>query len=207
MATIDELTTNIINDLAKETEEGITAAVSSAISQSINYYESQPWWFQETQDTITTVDGTEYYDLPSDIASTEITITIEVSNNTYPLIKRHFQLIEDWFVKSNIFTGYPTDYALWKQQIRLYPVPNGAYTVTRNYYQKLGVPSAGASNSWTTDAETLIQSRAEWLLYSLRYHDLEAATVTKTVEQDSYKDMLGQNDLRLMVGRTRKRRV
>jgi hypothetical protein len=175
MATIDTLTASIIDDMAKGGESGITAAVSNAIDLSIAHYESIPWWFMEVQDTDTTVDGTEYYDLPSNMASTEITLTIEVSNNTYPLIKRHFQLLEDYFVKSNIFKGYPTDYAIWKQQIRLYPVPNGAYTLTRNYYQKLGAPTAGNSNNWTTDGEMLIRARSEWQLHSLRYHDLEAA--------------------------------
>lgn len=207
MSTIDQLTSNIIDDLAKDGEEGITAAVSTAISQSIAYYESSPWWFLETQDTATTSDGTEYYDAPSSIASTEVTITIQVQNNTYPLIKRTFQTLEDWYVRSTVFTGYPSDYAMWKNQIRLYPIPNGSYTLTYNYYRSLGAPTAGNSNAWTTDAETLIQARAEWILYSRRYHDLEAATVLKAMEREEYVDLLATNDLRLLRGKTRKRRI
>lgn len=208
MATLGELTNDIISDMAKEGEDGITAAVSTAISQSIRHYETRPWWFLETQDTVATVSGTEYYDLPSDMASTELTITIDVNNHTYPLIKRGMQMLDDWFVKSAVFTGYPTDYAIWKSQIRLYPVPNGAYTLTRNYWKNLGAPSsAGGSNVWTVDGEFLIRARAEWQLHSLRYHDLEAATVTKQAETDALSSLNTQNQLRMMTGKTRKRRI
>ena len=207
MATLNELINNVITDLAKDGEEGITAAVSTAIDNSIAHHENTAWWFMETQTSDTTVDGTEYYDVPSDMASTELTLLIEVSNNTYPLIKRDMQLLDDWFVKSTIFTGYSTDYAIWKNQFRLYPVPNGAYPLTINYYQKLGAPAGGSSNAWTTDAEMLIRARTEWQLLSLRYHDVEAATVAKQVEMDELRELKKTNQSRQMTGKTRKRRV
>jgi len=207
MATIDQLTTSIIDDLAKDGEEGVTAAASNAIGLAILHYETLPWWFLETINTEVTANGTEYYDVPSDFGTTEVTISITVSNNTYPLIKRNFQTIEDWFVKSSVFTGYSTDYAIYQQQFRLFPVPNGAYPLTIAYYKALGAPSSGNSNAWTTDAELLIRSRAEWQMNSLRYHDLEAATVAKQMETVAFGELDRKNRLRMTSGSLRKRRV
>ena len=208
MSTLNELRNGIISDMARENEEGITAAVDNAISLSIRHYETQPWWFLETQANFVTVNGTEYYDLPSDFGTTEVSIVININNNTYPLIKRHYTYLEDVYTAGTIFSGYPSDYAVFQQQIRLYPVPNGAYTATLSYVQKLGIPASdGASNAWTEDCEPMIRARAEWQLYSLRYHDLEAATVTKQVETDSLTALRRQHGQRVSTGATRKRRL
>ena len=205
MATLDGMISDIITDLAKEGEPGVTAAVSTAISRSITHYENEPWWFLETQYAFTTTSGTEYYDVPSDMGATEFTLTIDVSNNTYRMIERDYQTLEDWFTKSNVFTGYPTDFAVYQNQIRMYPVPNGTYTATWSYTQQLGPPTANGSNAWTTDAEMLIRARSEWQLHAMRYQDIEAATVAKTVEQDELRSLRGKNTLRTMTGKTRKR--
>lgn len=205
MATLDGMVANVISDMAKEGESGVTAAVTTAISNSISHYENEPWWFLETQYQFVTVDGTEYYDVPSDMGATEYSLTIEVSNNTYRMIERSYNTLEDWFVKSDTFTGYPTDFAVYQQQIRMYPVPNGAYTATWSYSQQLGPPSADASNAWTTDAELLIRARTEWQLHALRYHDAEAAAVSKNVEENEVQRLRGKNVVRTMTGKTRKR--
>lgn len=193
--------------MARENESGITSAVSNAISLAISHYETQPWWFLEKQSAVVTTSGTEYYDLPSDFGSTEVSFVINISSNTYPLIKRPYQYLEDVQTEGTIFSGYPTDYAVYQQQLRLYPVPNGTYTATLSYVAKLGVPADGASNAWTDDGELLIRSRAEWQLQALRYHDLEAAGVAKSVEESVLKDMQKKNGLRLMTGKTKRRSI
>lgn len=194
--------------MARENEEGITAAVQNAIAISIRHYETMPWWFLETTSTINTVNGTEYYDLPSDCAASELSLVLNVNNNTYPLIKRTYQYLEDIYTAGTIFSGYPTDYATYKNQIRMYPIPNGEYTATISYVQKLGVPvSDAASNAWTTDCELLIRARAEWQLQSLRYHDLEAVTVARQVEQVAFNELNRQNQQRQMTGKTVRRNV
>ncbi len=208
MSTLNELRNGIISDMAREREDGITAAVDNAIALSIRHYETQPWWFLETQADIVTVNGTEYYDLPSDFGSTEVSLVIAINSNTYPLIKRSYSYIEDVYTAGAIFSGYPSDYAIYQQQIRLYPVPNGAFTATMSYVQKLGIPASdGASNAWTDDCEPMIRARAEWQLYSLRYHDTEAAAVAKQVEADAHTALRRQHGQRVSTGLARKRRL
>ena len=208
MSTYNELVNGVISDMAREGEEGITSAVQNAISLSIAHYETMPWWFLETQATINTVDGTEYYDLPSDFGATEVSLVINISNNTYPLIKRTYQYLENVFTKGAIFSGYPTEYAVYQQQLRLYPIPNGEYTATISYVAQLGVPASdAASNAWTTDCELLIRSRAEWQLHALRFHDAEAASIAKSVEQTAFGELNKKNMQRLRTGKTVRRSI
>ena len=148
MATYAEVERWLIQDMAREGEEGVTAAAAQAISNAIKYYEAQPWWFLETRTTITSSSSAEYYTVPSDFREMD-SITVEVSNNTYSLQERHYSLLEDWAAKSNVFTGYPTDYALYNDEIRLYPVPNGAYDMVLSYRRQLGTPSL-QDRDWET---------------------------------------------------------
>lgn len=208
MSTHQELVNGVISDMAKENEEGITSAVSNALSLSINHYEQMPFWFLEQRYEFTTVNGTEFYDLPSDFGATQISLVLTVNNNTYPLNERTYQYLEDVYIKGTIFSGYPTDFATWGEQLRLYPVPNGSYTATLSYAEKLGLPSSdGGSNAWTTDAEMLIRSRAEWQLYSLRYHDAEAASICKQAEESALRGLMGAHSRRTMTGSTRRRAI
>ena len=62
--------------------------------------------------------------------------------------------MEDWFVQSATYTGYPTDYALYDEQIRLYPIPNGTYTLTLSYQKQLdGLAGEADTNEWMIDGE------------------------------------------------------
>ncbi len=124
------------------------------------------------------------------------------------LIKPPYTYLENVYTAGTIFSGYPSDYAIYKQQVRLYPVPNGTYTATMSYVQKLGIPASdGASNAWTSDCEPMIRARSEWQLYSLRYHDTEAAAVAKQFEVDAERSLRGQHNQRVSTGAARKRRL
>jgi hypothetical protein len=60
----------------------------------------------------------------------------------------------------------PDYFAYYKQNIRLYPIPDAVYTMTMAYVYKLTALSSGSdSNAWTTDAEELIRCRAKADLY------------------------------------------
>lgn len=203
MSTYDQLVNNVISDMAKDGESGITAAASNAVDLAIKHYENQQWWFLESRTVITSSSSAEYYTHGyQDIDS----ITIEINSNTYPLIQRTYETIEGWFTKSNVYVGFPTDFAMYGAEIRLYPIPNDAYNMTVSGRKSIGSPSAAGSNAWTTDAELLIQSRAEWQLYSLRYGDLEGAAAAKQVENDELSRLRSLNMSKTSTGRARRRR-
>jgi hypothetical protein len=206
LSTYRELRNDIISDMARESEEGITAAADTAIAVAIRHYESHPFWFLETQGTIIASPGDEYTDLPSDCGSTELTVTLTDNGDTYRLEKRQYQTLEEWSNGSSL-TGAPTDYATYQQQVRWYPIPDATYTATVSYTRKLGAPAEGSENVWTQDAQMLIRGRTEWQMHSLRYHDAEAAAIAKQVEEDALRGLLRQHTLRTSTGYTRKRRI
>ncbi len=205
MSTGAQVRSRIIADLARS-DSDITSSVATAIDLAIRHYETEPWWFLETRSTITSSSSQEYYSFPSDYRALD-SITIEINNNTYPLLQRPYTTLEDWNVKSSVFIGYPTDYAEYGEEFRLYPVPNGAYPMVLSYRQSKGDPGTASSNAWTTEAEMLITARAEWHLHALKFHDLEAATIAKGVERVAYDELKKLNTQRQTTGTTRRRRV
>lgn len=209
MTTLATMRNRILDDMNRT---DLTSQAESAIKTAIAHYEKQIFWFLEKQSTSTTTSGQEYYPVPTDYYDDD-SLVIEVNNYTYPLIKRSFATIEDWFVKSSVFTGYPTEYALYgtgeQEQIRLYPVPNGTYTLTLSYTGKLAeVSSPSDSNTWfLPEGEELIRARAEWTLYAQKLRDYDAAMACKRVEEETLQQLDKLTKRRQFTGRTQKRRL
>lgn len=205
MSTYETIERNIIANLAREGEEGVTAAVNTHVAQAIRHYENKSWWFMEERHTATSSSSVEYYPIPSNGLKLD-SITITVSNNVYPLHRRHYSTLEDWNAKANVFTGYPTDYAEYNDEVRLYPVPNGSYELVFSYKRSTGTTLSGAtSNAWTIEGEDLISARAEWSLQARRYKDPEGALLAKSVENDAYQDLWSRNVQRQTTGRNKRR--
>lgn len=206
MSNYEEVVTRVVADLAREGEPDITAAAGRAVDMAIKHYENQQWYFLETRSTITASSSQEYYTLPADFKDME-SITIEINNNTYPLIERSYSTIEDWNIDAATYIGYPTDYALFGNEIRVYPVSNGEYPMVLSYHQSIGPPTASGSNAWTSTAELMIHSRAMGQLQALRFQNPEGALLAKQVEQDEYNYHQRLNIQRMTTGKPRKRRI
>lgn len=82
----------------------------------------------------------------------------------------------------------PIVWAWYKEQIRFYPVPDGTYTVTVSYLQKLGMPSSdSASNAWTEEAEELIRQAAKAKYFTNVAYDIENANFAAGQAQIQFK--------------------
>ena len=194
----------ILDDLDRN---DITSQAGSAIKTAIAFYEHTRFWFLEQRSTSSTTAGQEFYGLPADFQDDD-SLVLEVSNYTYPLTKRHYSTTEDWFVKSSTFTGQPTDYAIYDEQIRLYPVPNEAYTMTLSYQKTASALSAdGDTNEWMVEGEELIRSRAEFNLFARMLRDYDAAQAVKITEQEVLSQHTRLTNARLLTGHTKKRRM
>lgn len=204
MTTLATMRNRILDDLMRN---DLTSQAESSIKSAIAFYENRRFWFLEQRATASTIDGQEFYGLPSDFLDEDV-VSITVNNWSYPLIKRTFKTTEDWFVKANTYKGYPTDYAIYDEQIRLYPIPNGQYTMTIAYYKRLtSLTLETDSNDWLIEGEELIRSRAEWDLYARTLRDFDAAQACKVLEQENLAQHEKLTKARLMTGSTRRRRM
>lgn len=183
----------------------LTSQIRLAIQSAIRHYEIERFWSNETQATLTTSSSQVYYPL-SGLASAyqnEDSIILVVNQTKYPLIKRAYDYLEA-VDASTTLTGQPTDYAIYKNNIRLFPTPNGAYPFIMSYVSKPATLSATTDdNFWTTDAESLIRGRAKWDVYINLIRDQEGAKEAKAVELDALQSLRGYTAIYSMTGRTR----
>lgn len=126
------------------------------------------------------------------------------ASNQYPLIRRTYEQIERW--QENGTTGRPTDYALYDKQIRLWVIPDDAYTLNLSYRAKLDELTAGSSNAWTTIGGELIKRRAEANVALNVLQDRNRAGDFKLQEQDLLRELRSEHARRVMTGYSRKRR-
>jgi hypothetical protein len=186
--------TRIADELANDGD--ITSAqINYAIQDTIKQYERRPWWFNQKTATFSTVDGQEYYsssDL-SDIPDIVQIIAATVTNNLKgPLKAVDYLTIDD--EQDGSVEGEPRVFAYFKENIRLYPIPDAVYTITLSYIYRLTALSAdGDSNAWTTDAEELIRSGAKRRI-ALNYLESEVVAARFAVmEREAFTEMLAEN--------------
>jgi len=200
VATYADLIAQVHEDLLLENH---TAQISTAISTAIEVYEQERFWFNEIRATTTTSSGQEFYDLPSDFIDID-TLTCAINNNTYPLIQRDFKTIDDWFITASTYSGYPDSFCIYDEQLRLYPVPDGAYTMTIAYQYKPAALSAGTdSNSWTNDARNLIRFSADADVALNYRQDPKRYALFKQQEARELSRLRSRTAKSVMTGKTR----
>ena len=165
MATLGDLKARIADELLRS---DLTAQIAKAITTAIAYYGRQEFYFNEVRSTaLSTVAAQEWYTSSDlDVIATSpriVSLTLVQDTTRYPLVKRGFEYIEKRATDTQS-GGLPTDWAYWRKQIRLWPIPDQVWTVTVNYVERLAAPDDDASsNAWTLedDAEELIRSHAK----------------------------------------------
>ncbi len=132
--------------------------IGDEIVSAIAHYENQPFQFNETRATASTVADTAYIALPTDFIDL-VHMKVELNGSNYQMYSCDFEEIED--MDTGTYTGQPSQYAIYDQQFRLYPVPDTVYTLTLAYIKELGSLSADTdTNAWMTTGEELIRQRA-----------------------------------------------
>ena len=187
--------TRIADELANDGD--ITSAqINYAIQDTIKQYERTPWWWNEKTATMATVNAQEYYsssDL-SDIPDIVRIVSALVTENSLKrsLTPYEFSQIDD--VQDGSMTGCPEAYALFKENIRLYPIPDAVYTVTLAYIYRLTALSADSdSNAWTTDAEELIRQGAKRRIALNYLHTDELAARCAVMEREAFAELQAEN--------------
>lgn len=185
MPSLAILKSRIATDLHRS---DLTTAIASAVSDAIAEYQGRRFHFNQVRDTFVTVAGQEFYaegsdpdDIPDDIAELDA-VTATINGRRCKLHPRSFGASEQISTMTTA-RGQPTHFAWYAQQLRLYPIPDGVYTVTLSYLQRIGVPAAdGDSNAWTTEAEQLIRAAAKKALCRDYLRDQEGESAAERAE-------------------------
>lgn len=185
--------TRIVTDLSRD---DIASDVTDAINRAIKHYESEPFWFKETNDTFSTVASQKAYDSSDGVATDieEIHYAEITLGDDFELTRRDMSWIEQ---RDNDNTGDPTVYALWQGEIWLYPTPNQVRTVTLYYTKSYAALSADAdTNDWLTEAEDLIEARARWWLCKRKLKMFPQAQEAKLEELEALEALRKKNENR-----------
>jgi hypothetical protein len=181
--------------------ESLTAAqVNAAIQTAIKHYERKPFYFNERTNTFSTVADQEYYS-SSDLADIPYIVNIVSATVTGSTLKTKlqpvdFSIMDD--MQDGSVTGEPEQLAVFKQQIRLYPIPSGVYTITLAYIYRFSALSADSdTNAWMVEGEELIRQRAKRTLAldSLQADDLAARAAQ--LESEALDELLAEGRRRL----------
>lgn len=198
MGTLTIMKARIADELART---DLTSQIAYAITDAIAAYEDERFHFNETRAlTFPTVANQEFYD--SDDAASIATIQkidyvmVYVGDIPHTLTYERPEDMEALSV-SGTQSGTPWSYTWYGNQLRLYPVPDQAYTIRIGASVKIAAPATDgeASNPWMTHAERLIRSRAknELALHVLFDDDLAMKMATATKEAfDQLKNRTNQ---------------
>lgn len=204
MSTFGTMQDRIADELART---DLTSQIQKAIVSAVKYYQRKPFFFSESQFTLTTSASQEYYgvsdnsNIPNLSAIDSVRIT--VGTTTYTLEKRDFAYIDQISSSTNT-TADPTDYTYYAKQLRFYPKPSAARTiVVSGTFATATLSATTDSNYWTTDGEELIRSRATWYLYKNVIKDREQAEDWKETELEALATIRGDDAERLSTWRFR----
>ena len=111
-------------------------------------------------------------------------LSVLISGNRYFMVPRTEQWMEDISINPS-WSGQPVNYAYYNYQLRLYPIPNGAYPVNVLGTKKFAQLSGNSdSNVWTTEAEPMIRATAKQYLYrDTILDDGKAASMERSAQQ------------------------
>jgi hypothetical protein len=202
MSTLGVLKANIAT-LLRRTD--LDAEIAIAVARAIQHYEREVFTFNETRSTsLTTTASTKTVTLPTDFVRAD-KLLITVNNAVYEVLPAPGgigELEALYFSSSN--TGPPSLHAIYAGAFYLYPIPDQTYTLTLDYVKRLTAFSSDSdSNSWTTDAEELIEARAMWWLQSQIIHDNDAAQASQMREMMALGGLRREATLRASSGRLR----
>lgn len=165
MGTLGDMKTRIADELLRS---DLTSQIALAITSAVKHYQRRRFLFNEASTTFVTVAAQEYY-TTSDNAAILTAVQIDrlrILQGTSRLPMTFMEADEMDALAASLNTrGLPLQWAYETQQLRLYPTPDAAYTITMYYVATLDVPASDVtSNGWTDDAEILIRARAKRIL-------------------------------------------
>jgi hypothetical protein len=199
------------------TRSDMTSRITTAIQDAIKLWEGERFAFNERRYRINTVASQEYYDF---IAPTLLTsagaavptgemvleidsITSTVNNAPYPLTPRTQQWFDTYQSLPTQYCGRPDSYAIYGNQLRLFPVPDAVYQINISALARLGPSPATAdadTNDWFTEGEMLIREQAKVLIFRFPLKDPDGASLSQSAADNAYISLKRKMSAKVAVG-------
>ena len=203
MSSRQETTNTLLDELDRTGQ--LTSQAHTYIDEAIDHYSRNAFWFNEEIATAQTVTGEEYLDLPANWGL-EYTINVQIGTNTYPLNERTFAQMDDLYISAANYTGYPEDYCIYREQIRLGPIPSGAYTLKMAYLkQPNDLTSDSATNISLENINELVRMRAARRMCERILQDTDRAQYFLRDEMEALRMARSKSSRYQMTGHSRKR--
>lgn len=206
MSTLTTMLARIADELARS---DLTSQIRYAITDAIERYQPERMWFNESRGiTFATVAGTsDYTALTGDVSHTKDLYAIDYlmlstgATQIDTLCKESPERIEYLLGASNS-QNQPYMFAYYNKTIRLYPIPNDAWTVRIAGHIKRAAPASDdeADNVWMTDAERLIRARAKYNLAVDVLQDEGLAVRMTAAVTEAHEQLKGRTNKQLGSG-------
>lgn len=192
MSTLETMKSRIATELRRS---NITTQIADAITTAIEAYQSERWLFnvQRTATFATVADQGVYSE--DDDADIGLLVkldysTLEQSASIWRLENRPADEIEI-LSQGSYATGQPEFYVIQGQTFRLYPVPDGVYTVrlAGQFIAAAPADDDEADNPWMTKGERLIRARAKLELAVHVIRDAELANDMLAATQAAWSEL------------------
>ena len=208
MGTLGDLWSEIADDADDTTGEYATQ-IQRSVQAAIRFCERTTYYFNETRDiTFSTVADQQWYgESDEDDIPTLVHIQaawVYVGGQAYRLTPSPPEELES-LSDNSASTGQPRDYVYFNQQIRLYPIPDQAYTVRLQVgpYRLAAVSAETDTNAWTEEAFDMIKARAKYILYKDTIKDAALAAEALNDYNDQHSEMTAETSKRNGTGKIR----
>lgn len=161
MSTYGNLIARIADEIGRPE---LSARIPEAIQSAIRFYEDERFWFLEGESTASTINAQQNYALPDDFVEPD-SLTITYSDGVRRLLTRRPW---PWMRQNSLYTttSLPSDWAYYADQIWLWPIPDGIYTLTMSFLKRLDALDAYSdTNDWMVHGERLIRAQVKQDLY------------------------------------------
>ena len=192
MATLGDIITEIADDVDDTTGE-YTSQIRRAILEAIRYCERTTYYFNETRDpTFSTVVGQEWYgssqnsNIPT-LVRIQALFYIDTAGNVLEMRRtspEELEVLSD----NSASTGEPSHWTYFNQLIRVYPIPNGDYTIRMQLgpYRLVTLTSDTDTNAWLSEARDMVKTYAKYLFHKNTTKDAALA-------QEAFNDYRAQD--------------
>lgn len=176
----------IADELVWQAPSGLRSVEARVIDREINtaikHYETTRVSWTEVRGSpikaTATTSGTRYYSLTANFLKVD-TLKLQYNDSFVMMNFRTWLQIEEDDRQITATEGVPQDYAIHAREVRVFPVPNGAYTFDGSWVQSTTVLSANTdTNGWMVEGEELIRARTRAVLET-NYLKLPEAVMEK----------------------------